>query len=225
MWPVVGIKFKSTDRGLVNERLEHHREKQAARSEKARESARHRWGTECVSHANASTNAGASGHANALGLHAKMDANPMLPDPDPDPDPIPNPNPEQEPNPQPASAARKPRSGNRSRVERPPKFHQQVIDLYHEICPGLPSVKGWSVQRRQALEARIAERLADGRAADTLEYWRQFFGQVADSDFLSGRSNGFRASLEWLLAPRNFLKVIEGNYVNRARGNGAHRHG
>ncbi len=97
-----------------------------------------------------------------------------------------------------------------------------MIEAYHDALPELPRVKAWSKPRRQSLDARIRERISDGKPADSLDYWRQFFTQVSTSDFLCGRSKAdFRADLEWLLRPENFLKTIEGKYVNRAGSNGA----
>jgi hypothetical protein len=99
------------------------------------------------------------------------------------------------------------------------EFHQQVVQAYHELLPDLPGVKIWSKERRQALNARISERCKAGLPADSIGYWRSFFGKVAASDFLCGRgSTDWRADLEWLLRPKNFLKVIEGKYDPRGRG-------
>lgn len=117
----------------------------------------------------------------------------------------------------------------RTSKERPAyeiqEFHQQVIDAYHELLPDLPAVKVWSKKRDRALSARITERLRDGKPADQISYWREFFGIVGGSDFLCGRSTDFRADLEWLLRPESFAKVIEGRYVPRAVANGAAAHG
>jgi hypothetical protein len=96
--------------------------------------------------------------------------------------------------------------------------HEEVIKAYHELLPEAPQVKVWSKKRRQALDARIRERCKDGKPAATIDYWRGFFEKVAASDFLCGRATSFVASLEWLLRPENFLKVIEGNYANRSNG-------
>jgi hypothetical protein len=108
----------------------------------------------------------------------------------------------------------------------PVSFHDDVIAAYHELLPMMPAVKRWSKKRRQALDARIKERCKDGKPADTIAYWRDFFGKVAASDFLCG-STQFIADLEWLLRPENFLKTIEGCYDNRPTGtrNGARAHG
>ena len=86
---------------------------------------------------------------------------------------------------------------------------QAIIDLYHAHCPDLPKVKAWHRQRQQLLAARWQE----DEKRQSLDYWGKFFTAVKQSDFLYGRtSTGFRASLEWLLKPTNFAKVIEGNY-------------
>jgi hypothetical protein len=55
-----------------------------------------------------------------------------------------------------------------------------------------------------------------------LRWWGEFFGYVAKSDFLMGRSQPrdrepFECDLEWLVRPKNFVKVIEGKYENRGR--------
>ncbi len=86
-------------------------------------------------------------------------------------------------------------------------------------------VKIWTDGRRRALDARIAERKADGKPADTVEYWRAVFQQVASSDFLYGRANDFRADLPWLLKAENFAKVIEGRYTSSRPANGVRAHG
>jgi len=51
-----------------------------------------------------------------------------------------------------------------------------------------------------------------------IEYWRRFFDYVGKSRFLTGGAEGrngrppFVATLEWLVRPTNFAKVIEGNF-------------
>lgn len=105
-----------------------------------------------------------------------------------------------------------------------PAFHREVIDAYRRILPGMPTVKAWTDKRQGALNARIAERVKDGKPANTVDYWASFFEHVAQSDFLCGRKGDFRCDLEWLLRPENFLKVIEGRYNNTNRANGAMGH-
>ena len=82
----------------------------------------------------------------------------------------------------------------------------EVVDLYHEILPSLPSVLKVTDARRKAISARIHDDLK------TPSEWRVFFSRVGKSDFLTGKADNFRADLEWLCKPSNFLKVREGRY-------------
>lgn len=110
----------------------------------------------------------------------------------------------------------------KSKASGTPEFHRVVIDLYHECLPSAPRVMAWTPNRQQALDARIRERIAEGKLADQPVYWRGFFETVAASDFLAGRATDFCADLEWLLGPKNFLKVIEGRYTNRTAKDSRH---
>jgi hypothetical protein len=110
-------------------------------------------------------------------------------------------------------------------IPKTPPFHQEIINAYHEICPDLPEIKSWTDGRRASLDARIAERAASGKPADTIDYWRAFLLQVTSSDFLCGRSGNWCADLAWLLKPENFAKTIEGRYDRARIANGAGAHG
>ena len=38
---------------------------------------------------------------------------------------------------------------------------------------------------------------------------------ASESDFLSGENDrGWKATFDWLIRPKNFIKVVEGNYSN-----------
>lgn len=107
------------------------------------------------------------------------------------------------------------------------EFHEAVVAAYRETCPTLPSVAVWTRERLQLLEERVQERCAAGKPADTVEYWRGFFENVAASDFLCGRVPGrpWRANFQWLLEPEPFRKVMEGNYDNnKTNGQSSSRH-
>ena len=50
-----------------------------------------------------------------------------------------------------------------------------------------------------------------------LSFWAEYFALVRSSKFLmgevsSGGGTSFRCNFDWLIAPRNFVKVVEGNY-------------
>lgn len=91
--------------------------------------------------------------------------------------------------------------------------HQAIVALYHELLPMCPGIRDWTPARAQALRARWNE---DPKRQD-LAYWRKFFGYVAESDFLTGRSSSagrkpFLASLDWIVKAENFTKIREGRY-------------
>jgi hypothetical protein len=102
--------------------------------------------------------------------------------------------------------------------------HDRIIALYHEILPMCPRVIEWHEARRTTLRTRWREKsVPNGTGAgyrtldDGLAYWKRFFEYCSQSDFLTGRAHSrdskpFLATLEWLIKPSNFAKVLEGNY-------------
>lgn len=91
--------------------------------------------------------------------------------------------------------------------------HQSIVDLYHQTIPSARRVKEWTPARQQQLRARWREK----EDRQTLEWWGKFFGYVAKSDFLCGRTEApgrkpFELSLDWLCKSANFVKVLEGAY-------------
>jgi uncharacterized protein YdaU (DUF1376 family) len=95
----------------------------------------------------------------------------------------------------------------------PPCPHQEIIALYHEILPVCPPVRAWTEARAAQLRARWREQ----PERQNLDYWRNFFGYVAGSRFLTWREPGrggrpFLADLEWLTKQANFTKVREQKY-------------
>ena len=87
--------------------------------------------------------------------------------------------------------------------------YQDIVNVYHEILPELPTVKILSDKRKKYLKARW---LGSEQAQD-VGWWRLYFRKVSSSDFLMGKTdNRFKANFEWLITESNFIKVLEGNY-------------
>lgn len=92
--------------------------------------------------------------------------------------------------------------------------HQEIVALYHELVPVGTRVRVWTGTRVKHLQARWRE---SGKRQN-LEWWRKFFDYVSQSEFLTGRApaaqgrDPFVVSLDWLVNPSNFAKVIEGKY-------------
>jgi hypothetical protein len=102
--------------------------------------------------------------------------------------------------------------------------HEQIVDIYHQLLPTCPQVRKWGPAGRKKLKGRWRE----DKERQTLDWWRWYFGQVAMSDFLTGktppsggRSCPFAASLEWLVSPTNMEKVLNGQYENRGFRSGS----
>lgn len=70
---------------------------------------------------------------------------------------------------------------------------------------GLPLAQKLTRERRRKLRARLAEH--------GLEGWDRALIEIEKSSFLRGQSKtGWRATLDFLLQPSSFNKVVEGGY-------------
>lgn len=88
--------------------------------------------------------------------------------------------------------------------------HEMVVETYHRVCVGFPRVEVWRGGRKY-LDARWRE----SPERQCVEFWEHFFARVHQSNYLSGKVNGFKATLNWLVKPENFEKVMNGTYDNR----------
>ena len=88
--------------------------------------------------------------------------------------------------------------------------YDKFLDLYHQNCPSLPSVKKLSAKRKDKIRSRLK--------TYTLEEYEQCFKMAEQSDFLCGRSGRWKASFDWFIEnDNNILKVLEGNYKNNSK--------
>ena len=90
--------------------------------------------------------------------------------------------------------------------------YQDIVDLYHEKLKELPQIVELNQTRRGYIKKLYLDKLPDREA------WGDFFDYVKQSDFLMGRlppqpnRKTFKANLEWITKPANFLKILEGFY-------------
>jgi hypothetical protein len=112
--------------------------------------------------------------------------------------------------------------------------HDAILDLYTTICtPQLPVVlrARWPEgSGHTALGHRWREGICDAKGRPTLlpdwmtyasrseglDAWRLFFERVMTSDLLTGKRGKWRSDLRWLVRKENFLKVVEGVYLDSA---------
>lgn len=90
---------------------------------------------------------------------------------------------------------------------------ERVVALYHELCPRNARCEKLTSKRRGHIQARWRSDLP------TLDAWRNFFTEVSQSQFLTGRvppkpprTTPFVADIDWLINENNFVKVLEGKF-------------
>lgn len=88
------------------------------------------------------------------------------------------------------------------------RFQEELIGLYHKILPMCPKVKVWSKRSRK----NVLKICTEHPDLQTLSGWEGYFRQVAQSPFLTGQKTDFIATLDWLVKPSNFEKVMNGRY-------------
>ena len=87
-----------------------------------------------------------------------------------------------------------------------------VFSLWAEILPTLPKPNKATATR----QAAIRRRLDDGVCFEKL------FRRIAASPFLLGESRqGFRATFDWALEPRNVEKILDGNFDHKESPDGS----
>lgn len=99
----------------------------------------------------------------------------------------------------------------------------EIVSMYHNKLPSLQRVEILTETRKNHISARWAQVVGESKfdKAKGLEWFDWFFSQVAASPFLMGKlpgksGNAFRCTLDFLMTPEKFARVIEGFYVRRS---------
>lgn len=88
--------------------------------------------------------------------------------------------------------------------------YQKILGLYHSICKSYPSVRSLSEARKKAIKARLN--------TYSVEDFKTVFENAESSAFLKGKNNrNWSANFDWLIADKNFVKVLEGAYADRGK--------
>lgn len=97
------------------------------------------------------------------------------------------------------------------KVRAPSVPYGEIMECYNTICVSLTPIKLMSESRKQAVKGRYLKEFH----SDLGEVCA-FFRKVEASDFLCGRGNSdWSASFDWLMKPKNTVKVLEGTYDNK----------
>lgn len=92
--------------------------------------------------------------------------------------------------------------------------YQDIADKWNSICGAfLPKVQKLSEARRNKIKARLQE---FGKQEEWIPTIEALFERIAASDFLRGNNNHqWTATFDWVFdSPKNWVKVMEGNYDN-----------
>lgn len=118
-----------------------------------------------------------------------------------------------------APASPEPRKARRL----PPCPVEELVAAYHDALPTLPRVAVLNDARKRAIAARWREVAVEHLDCDdprrsAFEWFVWLFRErVGESDFLTGKRKDWRASIDWLMKPSNFVKVVEGYYVKETK--------
>lgn len=88
-------------------------------------------------------------------------------------------------------------------------FKKKVISEWNKLDENIPKIKtlNASTDRYKMLKARINENGLD----KVLEAIRS----IGNSQFLQGYKTNFVITFDWFIRPNNFVKVLDGNYLDR----------
>lgn len=85
---------------------------------------------------------------------------------------------------------------------------QFVVDNYHSLCPKMNKVIAINDTRKGYINARVGEYGMD-KVINVLQ-------SAGESDFLNGKNDkAWKADFEWIMRPNNFIKIMEGKYINK----------
>lgn len=94
--------------------------------------------------------------------------------------------------------------------ERENTDYKSLVDLYHSICKSFPAVRSLSEARKKAIKARLN--------TYSLDDFKTVFENAEASAFLKGSNDrNWSANFDWLIADKNFVKVLEGNYADKSK--------
>jgi len=86
---------------------------------------------------------------------------------------------------------------------------QEIVKIFNSVCKELPIVSEITQDRKKAIlviESKYG-----------LDKIGTVFQLTSQSYYLNGKINNWKASFDWILNPKNFLKILENNYKNNGQ--------
>lgn len=85
--------------------------------------------------------------------------------------------------------------------------YKLIESEYHKYCPNLPKIQEMTDKRKSTL-----------KAWGDFEQMVEVFKKAGQSDFLNGSTGWTNCGFDWIIQPRNRVKILEGNYDNGRKG-------
>jgi uncharacterized protein YdaU (DUF1376 family) len=96
---------------------------------------------------------------------------------------------------------------NENENENINKNIDNIKNIFNEICIDLPKVEVLNDNRKKAIKGRLKE-----YGPEKIE---QVFRMAQESDFICGRATDWRGTFDWVMTPKYFPRILEGQYNNR----------
>lgn len=88
--------------------------------------------------------------------------------------------------------------------------YQEIVALYNNTCVSFPRIVSISENRKKAIKARLK--------TYSIDDLQKAFEIAEKSDFLKGKNDrNWIATFDWMLKDSNLVKILEGNYNNKAK--------
>lgn len=83
-----------------------------------------------------------------------------------------------------------------------------IISNYHTLCQNMAKVEKLTQKRKGFVNARFGE--------FGMEKITEVLRKAGESKFLNGSNDrAWKADFEWIMRPENFVKIMEGKYMNK----------
>lgn len=86
----------------------------------------------------------------------------------------------------------------------------EIINIFNSVCVDLPKVTKCTLHREKSIY-KILETY-------TLEDIGTVFKLITESDYLCGKIVSWKADFDWVFTEKNFIKILENNYINKENG-------
>lgn len=91
--------------------------------------------------------------------------------------------------------------------------YDNFVDIWNSsiLKTSISKCQKLSPARKTAIRARMKDTFENN-----IDFWQQACDKIVNSSFLTGNNrNNFMASFDWVLNPKNIIKILEGNYDDK----------